>query len=117
MRVLVCGGREFAGRNWLFATLDLTHRMIGIMHVIHGAARGADSLAGEWARARGVPELRFPAEWNRHGRAAGPLRNQRMLEEGFPNLVIAFPGGTGTKDMVTRARAAGVTVYCPTLQL
>jgi hypothetical protein len=51
------------------------------------------------------------ADWNTHGRAAGPIRNQRMLDEVKPELVVAFPGGRGTADMVRRAREAGVNVY------
>jgi hypothetical protein len=78
--------------------------------IVHGAAVGADQMAGSWARSRGVAEAAFPADWGRDGRAAGPIRNQRMLDEGRPDLVVAFPGGRGTADMVRRARAAGVAV-------
>ena len=78
--------------------------------VIHGAARGADTLLDEWAQVWGIPSLAFPAQWRRLGRAAGPLRNGRMLAEGKPDLVIAFPGGRGTADMVRQAEAAGVRV-------
>lgn len=52
----------------------------------------------------------FRANSRKHGRAAGPIRNQQMLDEGKPHLVVAFPGGTGTADMVRRAQAAGVLV-------
>ena len=55
---------------------------------------------------RGVAE----ADWAKHGRKAGPIRNQRMIDEGRPDLVVAFPGGTGTADMVERARVAGIRV-------
>jgi hypothetical protein len=67
-------------------------------------------MAGEWADVFGVPFRIFPANWKKHGRAAGPMRNQQMLDEGKPDLVIAFPGGSGTADMVRRAKAAGVPV-------
>ena len=78
--------------------------------IIHGAAKGADSLASEWAALNEVKEEVFPADWKTHGRAAGPIRNQQMLDEGKPDLVIAFPGGRGTADMVKRARKAGIEV-------
>jgi hypothetical protein len=110
MRVLVCGGRDFADRQLAIDTLDSLDAERGIGRIIHGAARGADTLADEWAAARGVPVERFHADWRAHGKAAGPLRNQRMLDEGRPGLVVAFPGGRGTADMVRRARAAGVEV-------
>lgn len=112
MRLLVCGGRDFADELNLFRTLDYLHRH-RIACVIHGAARGADSLAGKWAREQGVPCRSFPADWNRHGRAAGAIRNQQMLDEGRPDLVVAFPGGRGTADMVRRAKAAGIPVQAP----
>jgi hypothetical protein len=87
-----------------------TLRQYDIELLIHGAARGADSLAAAWAHDCHVPQLGVRADWNKHGRAAGPIRNQIMLDEGKPHLVIAFPGGTGTADMVRRARAAKVRV-------
>ena len=113
MRVLVCGGRDYADRGALFSALDRLASKRGVSEVIHGGATGADSLAGEWARARGVMCSVFRADWERHGRAAGPKRNQRMLEEGKPDGVVAFPGGRGTADMIQRAKAAGLTVWEP----
>lgn len=105
-RVLVCGGRDFDD----FGSLNRELHRHDVSVVIHGNARGADWLADRWARANAVDRLAFPADWETHGRAAGPKRNQRMLDEGRPDLVIAFPGGRGTADMVRRARKAGVKV-------
>lgn len=135
MRVLVCGGRGFgyvpgdiakwtpaynsavkranAERrllDWQLSTLE------GIEIVIHGFAPGADALAAQWARRNHVAETGslYRANWypnGRHGgldKSAGPRRNARMIEEGKPDLVVAFPGGRGTEDMVRRAEAAGV---------
>lgn len=116
MRVLVCGGRDFEDRSLMARTLrrfkpkvptddDLAEHVI-----ITGGAPGADTLAAEFAEVFGIRLRIFPADWKKHGRAAGPIRNQQMLDEGRPDLVIAFPGGRGTADMVRRARAAGVRV-------
>lgn len=110
LRVLVCGGRDFRDKSFLFATLDRLHRERGIAVIIHGDANGTDYLANRWAGERPVHVLAFPADWNKHGRAAGPIRNQRMLDEGKPDLVVAFPGGRGTEDMKCKARKAGITV-------
>ncbi len=110
MRVLVCGGRDFRDERVAFNALDRLHEELDFEVVIHGCAGGADQLAGEWARHRRLGELRFPADWAKHGKAAGPIRNQQMLEKGKPDLVVAFPGGRGTADMVQRARRAGVDV-------
>jgi len=75
-----------------------------------GWRTGADTLGQEWAEARGVPCDVFMANWAGLGRKAGPIRNQEMLDQGRPNMVVAFPGGRGTADMVRRARGAGVEV-------
>lgn len=109
LTVLVCGGRNYGDARTLSAVLDRAYAVNPFGRLIHGAANGADVLAGRWAQTRGVPVTEFPADWTRDGRAAGPLRNQRMLDEGKPHLVIAFPGGRGTADMVARARKAGVS--------
>jgi len=109
MRVLVTGGRDFSDRTLLFEALDRLHSLHGFTVLIHGDASGADRLAGEWATERGVEVLACPADWKTHGRAAGPIRNKEMLNE-KPQLVVAFPGGKGTADMVAKARKAGVKV-------
>ena len=110
LRILVCGGRDYADARALGAALDAVHTGDPVSDLIHGAARGADSLAAAWARSRGISTRPFPADWNRDGKAAGFLRNVRMLREGRPDLVVAFPGGKGTAHMINLARRAGVAV-------
>lgn len=109
MRVLVCGSRTFNDADKMFAELN-TGKYGHIDTVIHGAARGADMLAHDWAAtyARGVEIYR--ADWVREGKAAGVIRNTRMLEYGKPDKVIAFWDGqsTGTKNMIDQSRKAGV---------
>lgn len=109
-RVLVCGGRDYEDRAQLFRVLDAAHLANPIICLIHGAARGADTLAADWALGRGVLCNAYPADWDRDGRAAGPIRNKKMLDVGKPHLVIAFPGGRGTANMKQQAEAAGVPV-------
>jgi hypothetical protein len=128
--VLICGGRTYGRVPFgtpmeqmqaamlkaereafiLRETLDQMHRERRFRKVIDGAASGADALAHQWALARGVPTLRFRAQWKTLGKAAGPVRNRQMLVDGRPDLVIAFPGGDGTADMMKQAREAGVEV-------
>ena len=111
MRILVCGGRDFDDWAMLCAWLDLALAHFGPFVVVEGEAIGADFLARVWAKWRGLDYLPFPADWKQHGYRAGPIRNQQMLDEGAPDVVIAFPGGTGTADMVARSRAKGLPVY------
>lgn len=110
MRVLVCGGRDYADFRTLFKVLDDIHRETPITSVIEGAARGADYYAGQWAKSRGIELQEFPADWDRHHKAAGSIRNKQMLDEGKPDRVIAFPGGKGTFDMINRAHGRGFKV-------
>jgi hypothetical protein len=110
MRVLVCGGRDYADERSVFAALDALDQKYGHLTIIQGGARGADELARRWCKTHGAQMVNAPADWKRYGRAAGLIRNQRMLDEYRPNLIVAFPGGRGTADMVRRARATGIEV-------
>ena len=104
MKVLVCGGRKYARRDLVYAGLDRLNAASRIALVIHGACTGADTLAGDWAAARGVPVADYPIEAGEGGFA----RNLRMLEASQPDLVVHFPGGNGTKHMRDLAIDYGV---------
>ena len=108
--VLVCGGRDFTDAMCVFNTLDDLHAKFGFSSLLHGQAVGADQLAFMWASQKGLITTGFPAEWSKFGKSAGPKRNQEMLDVGKPDLVVAFPGGKGTADMVRRAKRAKIPV-------
>lgn len=110
MIILVCGGREYKDWRYLYTVLDNIRTHSQIERIIHGDAIGADRLTSMWCKSRGVHVKPYPARWITHGKAAGPIRNQQMLDEGKPDIVVAFPGGVGTSDMIGRARNAGVPV-------
>lgn len=107
MRVIVCGGRDYSDYRVIRLVMEALDPEY--VTVVHGGAQGADRIAADVAESEGMPVDEFPARWSEEGRAAGPLRNRRMLEAGA-DLVIAFPGGRGTADMVSAAREAGVPV-------
>lgn len=71
-------------------------------------------MASEFAKWKGIPVKTFRADWGKYGKSAGPRRNKQMLDEGRPDLVVAFEGGRGTADMVKQAKAAGVEVLIAT---
>jgi hypothetical protein len=111
MRVLITGSRSWTDRTTIERVIaDLPAGTT----IIHGGAHGADTIAGDCATARGLAVEVYPvtpAEWTRYGKAAGPMRNARMLAESRPDLVIAFraPGvSKGTDGMVRLAREAGL---------
>ena len=120
-RVLVTGSREFDNLEMIDEALynvwfdNIGHDSDDKLVIIEGGAVGADRLAAK--SATGNPDVcileEYPAQWNLHGKAAGPIRNQQMLDTGV-DLVLAFykkgAGNRGTQDMVNRAEAAGVTV-------
>jgi predicted polyphosphate/ATP-dependent NAD kinase len=109
-RVLVCGGRDYNNIPYLYGFLDCFHAQVGITHLLEGGATGADAAARMWAVARRIQFTTYPANWSKHGKAAGPIRNRAMLDEGKASVVIAFPGGVGTADMVTYARSKHIPV-------
>lgn len=102
MKVLVCGGRDYNDAAEVFACLDRLHRENPITCIIHGDAFGCDRLAGYWGQDNDIEVKACPADWAKHGRAAGPIRNREMLLL-YPDVVIAFPGGRGTADMIRQA--------------
>jgi hypothetical protein len=108
LRLLVCGGRDFNDAGLLSRALDAFSG--ADVELCHGGVLGADSMAGEHAKRRGWSVRVFHADWRKHGKAAGPIRNRQMLAEFKPDIVVAFPGGRGTADMVRISRKAGVTV-------
>lgn len=113
-RVLVCGGRNYLAYSVVFQALEVAWKNCsGFLTVIEGGARGADAAACMWSEeheAFGVRHLQFPADWKTHGRSAGPIRNKQMLDESHPDLCMWFPGGNGTRSMISLARVAGVPV-------
>lgn len=138
MRLLVCGGRHYANYKYVKAgkitQLQFLEEYLVVDNaianalgwitteemdswlppagtvIVSGAADGVDTSAIDWAVTNWVQFEEYPADWDKHGKAAGPIRNQQMLVEGKPDKVLAIHGGKGTADMVFRARKAGIPV-------
>ena len=107
---LICGGRDFADQVMFDSAMNDLMAIRGCPdRVVHGAATGADTMADAWGKRLALDVVPVRADWKAHGRAAGPIRNSNMLAY-KPHLVVAFPGGTGTADMVKKARAVGIDV-------
>ena len=125
MRVLVCGGRNYNDRPTLYATLNELYHKKPITCIIEGDAKGADKLAGRWAFDMNIKCEVYTPDWNNinvpdavvkynnygpYNAKAGHNRNLRMLVEGKPDLVVAFPGGRGTANMIKQAKQHGIEV-------
>ena len=98
MKILVCGGRNYDRYDTVLNTL----KAYGATTVVEGGAKGADELARRAARAMEIPCLTHPAKWGVYGKVAGIMRNGLMLDY-KPDLVLVFPGGSGTRDMAQQA--------------
>lgn len=140
MKVLVCGGRKYGHRcsryplsrheseeefkreySHILRSLDRLSldwpkteypdgNWLPDVTIISGGATGTDSAAIDWAVVNWCHFEEYPADWKKHGKAAGWIRNKQMLIEGKPDLVVAFPGGRGTAHMKKIAREAGIEV-------
>lgn len=116
-RILVCGSRDFNGGAYTDTQVydkltQIRNEYLGqcLPVVIQGWGSGVDLAAAQWAEFFNYPFLTVPADWDQYGKLAGPYRNQLMLDLGNPDIVIAFPGGKGTKDMKTRAEERGIEI-------
>lgn len=114
MRILICGATYFLDYDHLHDTLIRIFLEKNIQNpvIISGMAKGADTLAVDFAMQYGYECLKFPADWARYGKGAGPVRNQQMIDEGKPDLIIAFPmqSSRGTRDMINRGLMQDVEV-------
>lgn len=109
IKVLVCGGRDYTGVAPLRRVLEALADHGGV-HICHGGARGADEAAGEIAKHYNWPVSVFKADWEKHGKSAGFIRNSEMLAEFMPHIVVACKGGKGTEHMKNLAREYGFPV-------
>src|SRR5688572_10995305 len=115
MKWLICGGRDFDDQEMFDQVMRSMIADLGMPDVIvHGDARGADRMADAWADRFFIPRRPYAAKWEEHRRAAGPIRNQEMIDMEHPDLCLAFPGGSGTADMIGKAFKAGIRVVLAT---
>ena len=107
MKLAIVGSRHFLDYSWMLDCLLSHFRLEDIDTVISGGARGADALAERFAYEYGIPLVVVQADWDRHGRRAGPIRNTEIVRQA--DAVAAFWDGVsaGTRDTVTKARMAG----------
>lgn len=114
MKILICGGRDFTDQEYVNRALRRLAQVYGRFDIIEGGQRtkdsdtgkiigGADYWAYAWGKANDFTVRTYPADWKTHGNYAGPIRNKQMLDVEAPDLVAAFKGGAGTKNMLRQA--------------
>jgi len=101
IKVSCCGGRDFTDHALVDARLSLLAKTIGVFAVVHGGARGADTLCALWAASKGYPVIEVAANWGFYQKSAGHKRNTWMLELCAPTYAVAFAGGAGTANMAS----------------
>ena len=125
MKILICGGRNYDPamviiklskdnflENIIRDEFDLAWEDYkNDITIIQGGAKGADLGGKQFADYFGFNIEEYKADWKKYGKAAGPIRNKQMIDEGKPDLVIAFPGGSGTMNMIKQAKDAYIPVY------
>ena len=109
MKLIIAGGRNYEFTIKDLERLHCIHSVTPISEVVCGNATGADTEGRLWADANDIPIKRFPANWKKHGRAAGPIRNAEMAA--YADAVALFPGGKGTDNMAMQAKKAGLTIF------
>jgi hypothetical protein len=109
MRLVIAGSRSGSLSPADVARLDAIHAEHVVTEVLSGGAPGVDAAGEAWAESRGIPVARFPADWRKHGRAAGPIRNRTMAAQA--DAVALFPGGRGTASMRQQAQLNGCRVF------
>src|ERR1700758_2680877 len=109
LTVGVTGGRAYRDYHAVQKALAKVSARFDIT-VVHGDADGADAWARIWCERTGTPQMKYPAEWKKYGDAAGTLRNQQMVAEAGIQLLLSFPGGSGTRDMTDRCLLANIPV-------
>lgn len=111
-RILITGSRDFADWSWMLDVLTYAKsKSAPDALLIHGDARGADTLAKMTWEGFGMPHKPFPADWNQYGKAAGHIRNKAMVDFGA-DICLAFPIGEskGTRGCMKLAEKAGIRV-------
>lgn len=110
-KIIIAGPRDFNNQSFVFSALDMVFSRLvknskEPIEIVEGSATGIDSLAKSYAISKNIKYKEFPADWNKHGRAAGPIRNKQMAE--YSDILIAFRyvdnPSRGTENMIRQAK-------------
>lgn len=108
--IIVAGDRDFTNYDYLEQCLNSLFNTERPRTIISGCARGVDTLAIQYAQKHNLPLMKFPADWDTHGKSAGPIRNREMARNATHLVAFLTPHSKGTRNMVKQAREFGLTV-------
>ncbi len=111
VKLIVAGGRDFSDHSFLLDKMSELNKFLNISEIVSGCAKGADTLGERFAVEFRIPIKRFPADWDTHKKAAGPIRNTQMAK--YADVLVAFwdKKSRGTKHMIDTATKEGLQVY------
>lgn len=109
MKLIIAGGRDYQFNDSDYEKLNRIHEKHRVTEVVSGGATGADRCGEVWADAQNIKITRFPADWNKHGKAAGPIRNKQMAD--YAQALVTFAGGRGTRNMIKQAKENMLMIF------
>lgn len=115
--ILVCGSRHYDDAEVIASILGSFRRTCkdGVVKIIQGGCGGADTIALAYQEQCKLDGETFKADWKKFGKAAGPFRNQKMIDMGRPNIILAFhkniKSSKGTLDMLRRGQENDIPTY------
>lgn len=105
MKVIIAGSRHMPFSMFPLIQQAVDKSGFNVTEVVCGMAKGADQLGGKWAYQNGIPVKKFPADWDKHGKAAGPIRNAEMGQYADAAIIFIWDGSRGSADMERKMRA------------
>lgn len=109
MKLIIAGGRDYAPKRKHYRRIVSTLYDRDVQHVVSGGADGADFFGELIASRHDFAVSYFLADWNKHGKAAGAIRNEEMAQ--YADGVILLPGGRGTNNMFEQAEKYGLEIF------
>lgn len=104
MKTIIAGSRTITNQKLVDSVITAAQKHFQIQEVVSGTARGVDLCGETFATQNNIPIKRFPADWNKHGRAAGPIRNEQMAQYADALILIWDGKSRGAASMLRLAR-------------
>lgn len=108
MKIVVAGSRSITNKNLVYQCIEKSN--VAITEIVSGCARGVDSLAEAYAADHDIQIMPFWADWPKHGKSAGPIRNKEMAEYADAAIIVWDGQSNGAQNMIENMRSVGKRV-------